>query len=333
MRKLSIAIPTYHRPAELARLIEIISSEITEHNLEHLVEVLVRDNSIDQSTSVMMSSPKYSTLSWLDYKRNETNIGFDLNVLNLYHEAQGDYVWLVGDDDLIFAGSISRVLELLPLEADIIHLPFRQPEGLKKPQYQLTPRVKEWTLTTGAVEQILKYIKITSFVYRRRDIQIQKSVLEHQFSYSGWMHLALGLEILSSSKQIKTITLSDFFAGSIDKEWQTINWTPAAFLLGEKLYQHRIFNNKEARGPIKQFANNMYLSGISLTLEIASGVLGSSLPLKEYTDFGAKYPFRRYLWVKPLWLMKYIILKLNLSNSFRFLFETEKRVKKWLKKS
>ena len=80
--------------------------------------------------------------------------------------------------------------------ADIVHLPFRQPQNLEYPQYQRSPRIQYWTETSAAVEQILKYIKITSFVLRRNSVTLDQKKLSEAFGVSGWMHLILCFEVL-----------------------------------------------------------------------------------------------------------------------------------------
>lgn len=309
--RLTIAIPTYHRPEGLLRLLRIIDNELKTLSNGN-VDIIIRDNSNDDVTRMMMNDTGFISKPWLDYKKNEKNFGFDVNMLNLYCETKGDYVWFVGDDDVIFEGSISKVLELIEEEPDIVHLPFRQPQGLTIPQYQASPRIKSWTEIGGAVEQILKYIKITSFVLRRKNVKPDQQKLAHDFGYSGWMHLILGFEVLVNSSNVNTITLSEFFAGSLDTEWKVLNWTPEASLLAKKLYAHPIFTRFDLKKEIKHFETQMYLGGIQTTLLVTSGALSTLLPMEKYLGFGSAYPFHRMLLKKPVWLVKYIIIKLRL---------------------
>jgi len=44
------------------------------------------------------------------YYKNEVNLGADLNYLKAVEIAKSDYCWLMGSDDLIIPGSISRIL-------------------------------------------------------------------------------------------------------------------------------------------------------------------------------------------------------------------------------
>ena len=223
MKRLTIIIPTYNRPRELIRLLGIINAEIEQLKNVDLLNVLVRDNSENTETKNVVEQSEFAAKLWLDYRKNVGNVGFDSNVLNSFCEAKGDYVWLVGDDDIIFKDSIRKVFELIELNPDLLHLPFKQPQDLTKPQYQSVPKLKYWTTAQGAVEQVLKNIKITSFVLKNITPLVDTIKLSKNYSTSGWMHVILAFEVLLHSNKITTISSAEFFAGSFDKEWKVIN--------------------------------------------------------------------------------------------------------------
>ena len=77
--KLTICIPTYNQPAQLFRLLDIISSEINQFMLEGKVEVKIRDNSENNSTYELFMASKYIDKSWIDYKKkfNKYWVGFE----------------------------------------------------------------------------------------------------------------------------------------------------------------------------------------------------------------------------------------------------------------
>ncbi len=50
--------------------------------------------------------------------RNVENIGFDRNYLRCVDEARGEFVWILGDDDVWLPGSVGRVLQELDAGAD-----------------------------------------------------------------------------------------------------------------------------------------------------------------------------------------------------------------------
>jgi glycosyltransferase involved in cell wall biosynthesis len=107
---LSIAIPTYNREACLQLLLESICSQVTETQACRL-EVMVFDNcSTDQTAQVVERF--LPGRSYLAYVRNERNIGADNNFVKAFFAARGQYLWIVGDDELLFDGAIQWVLGL-----------------------------------------------------------------------------------------------------------------------------------------------------------------------------------------------------------------------------
>ncbi len=316
MKSLTIIIPTYNRPKELIRLLGIINSEIEQLKNVDYLDVIVRDNSESTETKNIVEQSEFAGKAWLNYRKNIGNVGFDSNVLNSFCEAKGDYVWLVGDDDIIFKDSIRKVFELIELNPDLLHLPFKQPQDLTKPQYQSVPKLKYWTTAQGAVEQVLANIKITSFVFKNITPLLDGEKLSKLYSKSGWMHLVLAFEVLFHSKEITTISSAEFFAGSLDKEWKVLSWTPAAVFSARTLYKHEIFSKYQLKEQIKKFEFDMYLGGLDMTLYVTGGIWFTNLPLKEYFDFGAKYPFMTDLLFKPGFLMKYIFIKFRIGPWF-----------------
>src|ERR1700741_4037653 len=102
---LTIAIPTYYRGRFLNQLLEILAPQLKG---ESRVELIISDNSSQDETPAVVDSFKKTGLS-VTYKRNETNIGADANFLQCYQMASGEYVWIVGDDDVIVSGGLQLV--------------------------------------------------------------------------------------------------------------------------------------------------------------------------------------------------------------------------------
>ena len=74
------------------------------------VEIVISDNgSSDHTQDIADSfSQKYSNIR---YSRNETNIGFDRNLLKVVAASSGKYCLTIGDDDAIFPGTLSVLLD------------------------------------------------------------------------------------------------------------------------------------------------------------------------------------------------------------------------------
>jgi glycosyltransferase involved in cell wall biosynthesis len=80
--------------------------------LENEVEVIVSDNcSTDDTGLVVQQARQYGPLT---YHRTECNIGAGPNFfLSVNEWAKGEYCWLIGDDDFLIKGSVTRLVSIL----------------------------------------------------------------------------------------------------------------------------------------------------------------------------------------------------------------------------
>lgn len=104
--RLSICIPTYNRARYLRELLPAILDRVDVGE----VEVVVSDNASTDDTAEYLRTIKHPDLRWWT---NEENIGGDRNFLKCVAEARGEYVWLFGDDDIMPAGAVGRVVDFL----------------------------------------------------------------------------------------------------------------------------------------------------------------------------------------------------------------------------
>ena len=113
--KLSICIPTYNRESHLANCLNsiILSSSQSEINFE----VCVSDNcSIDDTESVVRHAQSFIDIK---YHRNSNNIGIPRNFLQVVSMADGEFIWLIGDDDLLMPDAISALHKLIDLHPGV----------------------------------------------------------------------------------------------------------------------------------------------------------------------------------------------------------------------
>ena len=108
---LSICIPTYNRERYLGEILAMLGPQL-EGKAAAKTELVVIDNASTDSTPQTLAgfAAKHPAARCL---RNETNIGGDRNFLRCIREAKGEYVWLVGDDDLVHEGAVAKTLALL----------------------------------------------------------------------------------------------------------------------------------------------------------------------------------------------------------------------------
>ncbi|MDC0964607.1 glycosyltransferase family 2 protein [Candidatus Pseudothioglobus singularis] len=113
--KLSICIPTFNRSIHLANCLNSIL--ICKLNSSHDFQVCVSDNhSTDNTKSIVQ---KISLELNIKYSRNDKNLGLARNFLKVVSMADGDFVWIVGDDDLLMPQAIEKLYKLIDEHSDV----------------------------------------------------------------------------------------------------------------------------------------------------------------------------------------------------------------------
>ncbi|MDQ2832349.1 MAG: glycosyltransferase [Acidobacteriota bacterium] len=127
---ITIAIPTYNRSRYLRCLLDSLAPQLrpgSQHN--GLVELLVSDNASSDDTQATLDEHRHQGLVFRNI-RNHTNLGADGNIAQCFTEASGQYVWIIGDDDVVLPGGIRILIDLLLREdLDLVHLRSRTLTG------------------------------------------------------------------------------------------------------------------------------------------------------------------------------------------------------------
>lgn len=106
---LSICISTYNRAGWLRASLENIARQLPDPRAD--IEVLVVDNtSLDDTPSVCAG---FSHRPDFRFIRNRVNVGMLGNLAVTAQHARGDYIWILGDDDLTRDGAIDKVVDVL----------------------------------------------------------------------------------------------------------------------------------------------------------------------------------------------------------------------------
>ncbi len=107
--KLSICIPTYNRAAHLADCLNSIILCDVQSNFNF--EVCISDNgSTDGTEDVVRVAQSVINIK---YHKNAVNLGMTRNFLNVVSMAEGDFVWMIGDDDLLVPNAIAKLYRLI----------------------------------------------------------------------------------------------------------------------------------------------------------------------------------------------------------------------------
>jgi FkbM family methyltransferase len=106
---LSVCISTYNRAKWLAlnlrNLANLLPNPIEE------IEIVVCDNTSTDDTQEVVKP--YLPRTDFRYYRNPENVGMLGNLRVTAHHARGQYIWILGDDDLVRPGGIENVLQAI----------------------------------------------------------------------------------------------------------------------------------------------------------------------------------------------------------------------------
>lgn len=106
---LSICIPTYNRATHLRNcLSSLIQSNVA---AQPEVQVCISDNcSTDHTRQVIDDATSQLKIK---YRKNASNLGLAKNIVEVVQMADGEFIWMLGDDDLLIPGGIERIIGLI----------------------------------------------------------------------------------------------------------------------------------------------------------------------------------------------------------------------------
>lgn len=117
---LSICIPTFNNIGFLQQNLKVLIPQIK--NYYGIVELLINDNASDDLTSEIIE--KLALIEDLDIKlkTQPINIGCHNNFIDVVARANGEYIYLLGDDDLVSPNILDVIIPFLERkEFDFIH--------------------------------------------------------------------------------------------------------------------------------------------------------------------------------------------------------------------
>ncbi len=111
---LSICIPTLNRSELLKVILKNLEREASAYLDE--IEIVVADNASPDATADIVGQSPLPII----YDRQKSTVGFARNVLFATAGlASGEFVWVIGDDDLVLPGGVARVLESIRNAPDV----------------------------------------------------------------------------------------------------------------------------------------------------------------------------------------------------------------------
>ena len=113
---ISVCIPAYNRAALLPLLLEsILSQDYADF------EVVICEDHSPERNEIAAVAARYDKThpGRIRYIENEQNLGYDRNLRRLFDAARGDYVLLMGNDDLLAPGALKCVASAIARHPDI----------------------------------------------------------------------------------------------------------------------------------------------------------------------------------------------------------------------
>jgi glycosyltransferase involved in cell wall biosynthesis len=107
--KISVCIPTYNRADHLNNCLQSIIANKSISKADF--EVCVSDNCSSDGTEEVVR--RAQTSIEIKYQKNISNLGIPRNFLNVVEMARGEFVWLIGDDDLLLSGALGELQDLI----------------------------------------------------------------------------------------------------------------------------------------------------------------------------------------------------------------------------
>ena len=113
--ELSICIPTYNRPEFLYKCLESIKFSSSKSDIK--LEVCIADNNSRENILDIINKFKHHLK--IKFYKQEENLGFALNYIHCLKMASGEFIWTLGDDDIILPNSLETIKKILENHKDI----------------------------------------------------------------------------------------------------------------------------------------------------------------------------------------------------------------------
>lgn len=124
MKKLSIVIPTYNRASYVCENVKSLLPQL--ENYGDKVELMICDNASEDDTEELLA-PFLAKYSYINYIRHKKNLGAHANFYYGVEHANGEYVVLLGDDDMLSPYYCDTILQILnDYHPDIINYNYLQ---------------------------------------------------------------------------------------------------------------------------------------------------------------------------------------------------------------
>lgn len=165
---LSVCIPTRNRARYLQEILAAFAKQVSQNKFgpEH-VGFHVSDNASDDNTPEVFQGFAQQ-VSWAKYWRNPSNIGADRNILHVRTHARGQYIWAIGDDELICDKALANLLRLLREKQPGLVIAYNSAYGFDLPTPQVFSDYKDFARACILTNPhaLAEHTLISSNIYR-----------------------------------------------------------------------------------------------------------------------------------------------------------------------
>ena len=161
---LSICIPTYNGANRISSTLKYLFEGV--YLCDHLIEIIVADNHSEDDTELILKSISSNKDNIkFGYVRYDENIGYNYSIINILKNlANGEYIWLIGDDDFVIPSSLPFICSVLNSRSfDYVHLNH---------------------LVIKKEEEIGAFIDVKEYLFREGEMN---SVIDNNAKYSDLM--------------------------------------------------------------------------------------------------------------------------------------------------
>jgi glycosyltransferase involved in cell wall biosynthesis len=114
--QLSICIPNYNRGKYLNNCLHSILLAKSLSDLKF--EICISDNGSKENILKIINHYRKKGLQ-INFKKNKKNLGFGINFLKVVKMAKGEFIWLIGNDDLVYLYAFKVLKNIFDLNKDV----------------------------------------------------------------------------------------------------------------------------------------------------------------------------------------------------------------------
>jgi glycosyltransferase involved in cell wall biosynthesis len=202
---LSIFIPTFNRGHLIGETLDSFIEQISEYR----IPIVISDNCSTDDTFQVVERYKQK-YPYIKYSKNAENLGFDGNVVKMAELVDTKYCWLFGDDDIIKKDAITKVLNILKNDFDLIVANTSLSSIDLSVQFSYRhlaideDRLYDGNDTNKAFVDLVSYTSFIGGLIVKKELW--KSVDYSKYMKTGFVHVGIAFEYLINNRNVYYIS-------------------------------------------------------------------------------------------------------------------------------